>query len=293
MDNITISVIIPTFNSIKHIEKCLNSVYSQSKPADEIIVVDDGSNDETCKLIQEKYPKVRIVKQENSGPAKARNNGVSVASCKYIAFLDSDDFWDEEHLKNLSSVFYSYPHIKWAATPYKIHEKNKIILIQPHISQGVIQYFDFAYKTPFVWTGCVMFETEAIRSLNGFNEIYSRGEDIDLWFRFAMKFPLTGITTSPTANYIKSSLSLTNKRSSPDIFVSRINNTISYMLNSDKPYHTGAVKLINIWIRKLLVEILKKKQWNTVRNLKVPKTLLNSNNKALISFCKLFSKNSE
>ena len=92
--NYNISVIIPSFNREKTIERCLDSVINQTYPAFEIIVVDDGSEDQTLNIIKEKYVnRVRVISQNHKGAQAARNKGIKAACGEYISFLDSDDEW--------------------------------------------------------------------------------------------------------------------------------------------------------------------------------------------------------
>ena len=95
----SISVVIPVFNRKQLIERSINSVINQTYPADEIIVIDDGSIDGTYDLIKKNYPQVILIHQENKGVSAARNVGITIAKGKWIAFLDSDDEWFPEKLE--------------------------------------------------------------------------------------------------------------------------------------------------------------------------------------------------
>lgn len=99
-----ISLIIPCYNAVQTLEKCLDSVILQSYKNIEIIIVDDGSTDETSK-VYEKYEskdkRIKILKQTNSGVAKARNKGVKVATGEYICFVDSDDWVETNYCSEL------------------------------------------------------------------------------------------------------------------------------------------------------------------------------------------------
>lgn len=92
MKPIDISVIIPTYNAAADIGRCVESVLSQTLPPKEIIVVDDGSTDETPAIVK-KYSDVRYIHQTNRGPSAARNLGIRLAGAAWIAFCDSDDAW--------------------------------------------------------------------------------------------------------------------------------------------------------------------------------------------------------
>lgn len=105
-ENISITAVIPCYNSSETIEQCINSVFKQTYPPKEVVVIDDGSKDTTVKKLVELKsscpPNIKfiIVEQENSGPSVARNKGVAMASSEWIAFLDSDDYWEPRNLEN-------------------------------------------------------------------------------------------------------------------------------------------------------------------------------------------------
>lgn len=103
-NNIKISVIIPAFNVEKYIERCINSVIQQSLKEIEIIVIDDGSTDRTLEIIQKiqkSDKRIVIIEQKNQGSSMARNSGLEVARGKYISFLDSDDWMEENYLYDI------------------------------------------------------------------------------------------------------------------------------------------------------------------------------------------------
>ena len=104
-----ISVIIPNHNRAHTIARALDSVLGQSLAADEIIVVDDGSTDNSRKFIGENYPQIKLLEQQHSGVSSARNSGVRAANGDWLAFLDSDDEWLPEKLKNQMSALERVP----------------------------------------------------------------------------------------------------------------------------------------------------------------------------------------
>ena len=104
MDNIKVSVIIPVYNSEKYLKQCLDSVVNQTLKNIEIIVVNDGSTDNSLQIIQEyvnKYSNVKLINKQNEGCYKARNIGLEVADGEYIAFLDSDDYIESNMYEKL------------------------------------------------------------------------------------------------------------------------------------------------------------------------------------------------
>jgi glycosyltransferase involved in cell wall biosynthesis len=99
-----ISAVIPTYNRERTLAMAIDSVLAQEFPASEVVVVDDGSNDNTANIIDQYGAKVRYVYQENAGISAARNRCVSEAGYEWIAFLDSDDYWLPHHLKNITNA---------------------------------------------------------------------------------------------------------------------------------------------------------------------------------------------
>src|SRR5215510_10493580 len=93
MSQPTIAAIVPAYNSARTLARALSSILNQTVPVNEIIVVDDGSTDDTGAIVTRDFPQVRYVRQENRGAAAARNFGVETASSDFVAFLDADDEW--------------------------------------------------------------------------------------------------------------------------------------------------------------------------------------------------------
>ena len=95
----TVSVVIPVYNSSEYIARTIESVLAQTHKPDEIIVVDDGSTDETRQKVTQYEPKVKYIYQTNAGTSAARNTGIKTSSSEWIAFLDADDEWLPEYLQ--------------------------------------------------------------------------------------------------------------------------------------------------------------------------------------------------
>ena len=93
----TVTVIIPVYNGERFIRRALDSVFKQTYPPHQVIVIDDGSKDSTREIAANEYgASVMLICQQNGGPAKARNAGLRVATGELIAFLDADDWWEPE-----------------------------------------------------------------------------------------------------------------------------------------------------------------------------------------------------
>ena len=102
-ENFSVTAIIPTFRSEKVVIRAIESVLSQSSPVDEIIVVDDASDDQTVQVVREfatNHPQIRlIVNNRNLGPGQTRNAAWNIATSEYLAFLDADDTWHPKKIE--------------------------------------------------------------------------------------------------------------------------------------------------------------------------------------------------
>ncbi len=104
---ITISAVIPTYNRAPILARAIESALAQTYPADEIIVIDDGSKDESSAVAAKFGSRICYIKQDNAGASEARNRGVHMARNEWVAFLDSDDIWMESHLERMAAAIES------------------------------------------------------------------------------------------------------------------------------------------------------------------------------------------
>jgi glycosyltransferase involved in cell wall biosynthesis len=122
------SVIIPLYNKVLFIKEAIHSVISQTIQDFEIIVVNDGSTDESEVVVTNiKDPRIRIISQKNAGVAAARNNGIFESTSDFIAFLDADDYWEPDHLEVLLSLKKDYPQAGLYSTGYKSLYRGQFI----------------------------------------------------------------------------------------------------------------------------------------------------------------------
>ncbi len=120
-----VSVVIPTYNRAHLLSLAIDSVFEQTFSDFEIIVIDDGSTDNTAELLHSRYAdKIRYFHQENQGTAVARNSGVDKATGKYIAFLDNDDLWTRDKLKLQVAIMEDYPELAFLFTEFSIMEET-------------------------------------------------------------------------------------------------------------------------------------------------------------------------
>ena len=120
-----VSVIIPTYNHAMYIERTLESVFQQTYKNYEIIVIDDGSTDNTQEVIKSYENKITYICKENEGTAKSRNLGLKIAKGKYVAFLDSDDLWMPQKLELQVTLLDKNIDIGLVCTDFEIFCENE------------------------------------------------------------------------------------------------------------------------------------------------------------------------
>lgn len=104
MEKVKVSIVIPVYNSSKYLDKCINSIINQSYSNIEVVLIDDGSKDDSgsiCDNYAKKDNRVHVYHQKNSGVSTARNNGISKANGDYVTFIDSDDFVHQDYIQKL------------------------------------------------------------------------------------------------------------------------------------------------------------------------------------------------
>lgn len=177
-----ISVIIPTYNRAEMLLKAIESVLNQTTLANEIIVIDDGSTDETRKLFPIKGVDYYLI-NHCGFPGKVRNIGVSKSSNPFIAFLDSDDFWHSDKLTMQKEYFLDNPQCRI------LHTKEKWIMNGKFVSQKKRKYrksgniFNESLQGCILGPSTVLMEKKLFQEYKGFNEFIEVGEDYDLWLR--------------------------------------------------------------------------------------------------------------
>ena len=189
-----ISVIIPTFNCEKYIAQTIESVLKQTYRNFEIIVIDDGSTDNTKKVIEKfiNSKKLRYIYQKNSGQSTARNKGIDESSGEYIAFLDADDFWKSEKLEKQVDVLKNKKiGICYTDVEFMDDKTGEIIPVYRNrkhnqLRRGKIyKYLVFYNFIPFAG---IMVRKECIEKIGGFDKKIKMGDDWDLLLRLSVHY---------------------------------------------------------------------------------------------------------
>ena len=189
---IRFSVIMPLYNKAAYVNKAIRSVLEQTYPHYELIVVNDGSKDNSAVIAEELLkgvPNARLINQDNAGVAVARNNGVTQAEGDYVCFLDADDWWDVSFLQEMSLFIKEYPEAGIWGTNYWYVKRGMTRLMNQHIPNGYIDFCkEHSTLAQVLWTGSVCILKSVYNEMNGFKPFLKLGEDFDLWIRVALKY---------------------------------------------------------------------------------------------------------
>ena len=213
-----LSVVIPLYNKEKHIEHTIQTVLAQTYGDFELLVVDDGSTDDSVHVVSSiRDDRIRLIQKENEGETKTRNVGVELSQGDYVAFIDADDEWKPGFLEEIVALIEKYPHASLFATALSVHERNgeEYTLEYPGIpndgSNCLIQnYFvSSLYYSP-ISSSSVCVSKKAFQELGGFPEGIKNGGDLDLWCRMALKFPFA-YSSRPSAVYRRDSENMASR----------------------------------------------------------------------------------
>ena len=192
----SVSVIIPTFNRASWIAGAIDSVLEQTFKNFELLVIDDGSADNTTEIVASYEDQLKYFYQPNKGPSAARNSGIKKAEADLVTFLDSDDRWHKEKLETQVDLMAQNPNVKICYTdeiwirnnkrvnPKKIHQKYSGWIYQQCLPLCIIS------------PSSVMIHREVFEKVGLFDENLLVCEDYDLWLRISQQYPITFIDKS-------------------------------------------------------------------------------------------------
>jgi len=186
----SISVVIPTYNRAELVLRALRSVLAQTRPAEQVIVVDDGSTDDTGPLVRIQFGSVDYLAQENRGVSAARNRGIEVATGEWIALLDSDDEWLPEKLERQMACLEQEPDYRvchtdeiWVRRGRRVNPRRK------HAKQGGWIFRD-CLPLCAISPSSVLIHRSLFEEVGRFDETLPACEDYDLWLRVCSRWPV-------------------------------------------------------------------------------------------------------
>jgi glycosyltransferase involved in cell wall biosynthesis len=186
----SISVIIPSYNRATTLPRAIDSVLAQGLNPEEIIVIDDGSTDGTLKLLEDSYPDVIVISQENNGVSHARNRGIEKAQGNWIALLDSDDEWLAGKLEKQIAAIRSNPDTLLIHTDeIWIRNGKRVNQMDKHKKQGG---FIFKQCLPLcaISPSSSLIHKSLFETIGLFDENLPSCEDYDLWLRICAQYPV-------------------------------------------------------------------------------------------------------
>lgn len=188
-----ISVIIPSFNRAPVLERAIYSVLRQSFTDFELIIVDDGSTDNTEELVKEifkNYQQVYYFKTDNQGVSAARNFGAKKAQGQWLAFLDSDDEWFINKLEAQIEVLKQNPTATLIHTEEVWHRKGQELDVPLKYRKQKGDLFERATQHCVIGPSTVLLRADIFNQLDGFDENFELCEDYDLWLRWTAEHPV-------------------------------------------------------------------------------------------------------
>lgn len=204
------SVIIPVHNKEEYLKKTLNSVLDQKYPHFELILVNDGSEDNSGDICDEYATldsRIKVIHQKNGGVSNARNTGIKTAKSKWIAFIDADDTWSPEFLKEMNGLIKHFPNVDIYSSKFALIHNNKVISDETFSSKSEKYILfdlidDFAEKVKFpINASSVIIRKSAIENAGYFDERIAMFEDYDLFVRIALKSKVAYLNTKPLSFY--------------------------------------------------------------------------------------------
>ncbi len=241
-----ISVVIPLYNKSKSILNTIKTVLDQSCLPNEIVIVNDGSTDGSEEIVEKmNHPLIVLIHQKNAGVSAARNKGIETAKNEWIAFLDADDVWNPEYIKEIKSLAKSYPDCNVFATAYILQDylgNNKSIVLNKipfkETTGKLTNYFEVASCShPPLWSSAIVVKRTALLAIKGFPSCISSGEDLLTWAALAKQYHIA-YSKTPLAIYNMPNLVVDRKRRFKSIQINDeiVTNNFKQLLNLRNKY---------------------------------------------------------
>lgn len=223
----TVTIIIPAYNRADLIGEALNSVFAQTYRDFEIIVVDDGSTDDTVRVLKPLMEQggIQYIYQDNQGESSARNRGIAEAKGQYIAFLDSDDLFEPTRLEIQIQYFRDHPHVGLVHSGFTKFDNNSDDLGYRDTSwfTGMIYPQILLHWTTLIPPSTVLIPKKVFEVIGPFDKSLRIGPDLDMWRRIARKYSFGSINKSLTRVRVHSGNMSGDKMKVPDEFTKYLN----------------------------------------------------------------------
>lgn len=206
--DLSVSAVVCTYNRAREVCRAVDSILAQTRPPEQVVVVDDGSTDGTREALSRYGPAIDALSQPNQGASAARNTGICAARGTWVAFLDSDDRWLDFHLRDLLAIVDADPGLGWAFST-RLVEMTPGTPARPEHPPNVLDgfvdgrgiaedYFRVAARGVGCPTSGVMIRRDLLAAFGGFDVALRAGEDLDLWWKIARDHPRVGVARRPS-----------------------------------------------------------------------------------------------
>jgi glycosyltransferase involved in cell wall biosynthesis len=268
MDNtMIISAVIPAYNAEEHIARAIQSVLAQTRPVDEIIVVDDGSTDNTAEVVRSFGDEVKLIRQANAGVSAARNAGIKFATGDWIAFLDADDEWLPDKIERQVQLLDRNSDLVWVTGNYTeclCDEDRKAPHTLPQQCESNLKgkdYFESYLEAIrlYQWghTICMLIRRDVFDTVGLFESGLSLGEDLDMWLRISYRYPRIGFVVEPLSVYhLSIADSLMTAKAPESLYTHFIQRHLELAQAEGKMeiFQPAAGAIMRCWIRGMLFD---------------------------------------
>jgi len=189
-DNFSVSVIIPTYNRSAFLKSALESVNSQSYPIKEILVIDDGSTDQTVENLTPNFKSVIFIRQENQGVSAARNTGIKKATGEWIALLDSDDLWTVGKIEKQIAHLRQNPKIKACHSGEEWVRNGRRVKIPTRLNKSNDGLFSRSLDRCIICPSSILIHRSVFKKIGIFDEDLPLCEDYDFWIRLLLHYEI-------------------------------------------------------------------------------------------------------
>lgn len=217
-------MIIPLYNKEKYIKKTILSVLNQTFSSFEIIIVDDGSTDNSADIVTSiSSDKINLICQENGGPSIARNRGIKEARGEYLAFLDADDEWSPIKLERHYLLHKEYSDLVWSCSSYTLLKDSGSTVVKYKRKSSIVNdaIDGIINGLPLSSISIVIKKIALIDKNLLFNENFKHSEDREMWYKLACYYPQIG--------YIQESLALYNRLGEGLTSNGKVSNNLSFV----------------------------------------------------------------
>lgn len=211
------SIIIPVYNKVNFIENTLQSVFQQSFTDYEIILINDGSTDDSeSKILTFNDPRIHYYSKKNEGVSETRNLGIEKAKSEFVTFLDADDYWYPNFLEEMFLLIKKFPEQSVFSAAIEIENTKTVIpssySIEKINDNVIVNYFEASHKESVLFTSCAVFHKNVFEKVGKFDPLIKSGQDTDLWIRIGLIYPIV-FSFKILTRYIYDPNSLSKKKS--------------------------------------------------------------------------------